>query len=40
MKTIISDSSYDFNRFAANHIGEIQEGTMIDEWYWTPGFGY
>ena len=29
--------SYGFNTFAANRIGEIQEGTEKDEWCWVPG---
>ena len=37
VKAMISKSSYGFNTFAANRIGEIQEGTVSDEWYWTPG---
>ena len=26
-----------FNAFAVNRIAEIQEGTISDEWYMTPG---
>ena len=29
--------SYGFNTFAANRVGEIQEGTEKDEWCWVPG---
>ena len=27
-------NSYGFNTFAATRIGEIQEGTNVEDWYW------
>ena len=32
---IVRKGSYGFNTFEATHVGEIQNGTDIDDWYWT-----
>ena len=32
---MIQKDSYGFNTFAATRIGEIQEGTKREDWYWT-----
>ena len=37
VKAMISKQSYGFNTFAANRVGEIQNGSDPSEWYWTPG---
>ena len=37
VQAMIHKESYGFNTFAANRIGEIQEGTKKDEWCWIPG---
>ena len=31
---MIQKNSYGFNTFAATRIGEIQEGTNVEDWYW------
>ena len=37
VKAMINKSSYGFNTFAANRIGEIHQATSPDEWYWLQG---
>ena len=37
VKAMISKESYGFNTFAANRIGEIQQDTIEEEYYWLPG---
>ena len=37
VKAMISKESYGFNTFAANRIGEIQQKTDPQEWFWTAG---
>ena len=37
VKAMISKESYGFNTYAANRIGEIQDGTKSDEWAWLAG---
>ena len=37
VKAMISKESYGFNTFAANRIGEIQQDTKEEEFYWLPG---
>ena len=34
---MISKESYGFNTYAANRIGEIQEKTSPQEWFWVAG---
>ena len=34
---MIHRESYGFNTFAANRIGEIQQGSNVEEWGWVPG---
>ena len=34
---MIHRGSYGFNTFVANRIGEIQQGSSPDEWFWLPG---
>ena len=36
-KSMISKTSYGFNTFVANRIGDIQEKTEQSEWLWIPG---
>ncbi|KAK2549017.1 hypothetical protein P5673_030646 [Acropora cervicornis] len=37
VKAMISKESYGFNSFAANRIGEIQQKTDPQDWFWTAG---
>ena len=37
MKAMINKGSFRFGMFVANRIGEIQEKTNVDEWYWSAG---
>ena len=37
VQAMISRESYGFNTFAANRVGEINQGTAKDEWAWVPG---
>lgn len=37
MKAQIQKDSYGHNTFVATRVGEIQDGTNIDEWYWIAG---
>ena len=37
VKALINKESYGFNRFAANHIGAIQQKTTPSEWFWIKG---
>ena len=37
VKAMISKESYGFNTFAVNRIGEIQQKTDPQEWFWTAG---
>ena len=33
---MIHKENYGFNTFAATRVGEIHEGTNVDDWYWIP----
>ena len=37
VKAMINKESYGFSTFAANRIGEIQQSTQPNEWYWIKG---
>ena len=37
VKAMINKESYGFSTFAANRIGEIQQSTQPNEWYWVRG---
>ena len=36
-KAVIGRTSYGFNTFAANRIGEIHQGSVKEEWSWVTG---
>ena len=37
VKAMIGRTSYGFNTFAANRIGEIHQGSVKEEWFWVSG---
>ena len=37
VKAMINKESYGFSTFAANRIGEIQQSTQSNKWYWVKG---
>ena len=37
VKAMIGRTSYGFNTFAVNRIGEIHQGSVKEEWFWVSG---